>query len=138
MPRLDVDLNPSQTDIDTRDRLLESFNDPFIGPDGYQKLAAFIRDDDGTIVGGLTGVTYWRWLYIANLWLHECLRGQQWGSRLMTTAEEEARKRGCTRAHGDTLGFQALGFYQKLGYTLFGQIDDFAGGYARYYLQKVL
>ncbi|MBX3066521.1 MAG: GNAT family N-acetyltransferase [Anaerolineae bacterium] len=138
MPRIDVDLNPSQADWDEVNRGLTAFNAPFTGADNYQRLAIFIRDEQDQIIGGLTGETYWDWLYVENLWLHESIRGQDYGTQIMTLAEAEARKRGCIRVHLDTLGFQALGFYQKLGYSLYGQIDNFINGYARYYLKKEL
>ena len=56
----------------------------------------------------------------------------------MQLAEGEAKRRGCHGAHLDTLSSQALPFYQKLGYTVFGQIDDLPVGHARYYLKKSL
>jgi hypothetical protein len=38
----------------------------------------------------------------------------------------------------DTLSFQALGFYQKLGYSEFGRLSGFSGKYDRIYLHKRL
>ena len=34
------------------------------------------------------------------------------------------------------LVFQALSFYQKLGYQIFGQLEDYPVGHTRYFLQK--
>jgi ribosomal protein S18 acetylase RimI-like enzyme len=51
----------------------------------------------------------------------------------MADAETEARRRGCERA---LLDFQALGFYQKLGYIEFGRLSGFSGKHDRYYLYK--
>lgn len=50
----------------------------------------------------------------------------------------EARRRGCEHALLDTLSFQALGFYTKLGYREFGRLTGFSGGHERYYLTKAL
>ncbi|HEY3138703.1 MAG TPA: GNAT family N-acetyltransferase, partial [Blastocatellia bacterium] len=36
----------------------------------------------------------------------------------------------------DTYDFQALGFYQKRGYEVFGLLEGFPTGYRRYFLQK--
>ncbi len=36
------------------------------------------------------------------------------------------------------MSFQALPFYQKLGYTVFGQLDDLPIGHQMYFLQKAL
>ncbi len=38
----------------------------------------------------------------------------------------------------DTLGFQARGFYEKMGFTMFGAIDNAAGPHARYFMSKRL
>ena len=53
-------------------------------------------------------------------------------------AEAEAIRRGCKNAHLDTLSFQALDFYKKYGYTVFGQLDGLPPGHSRYYLRKTL
>jgi hypothetical protein len=34
--------------------------------------------------------------------------------------------------------YQALDFYRKYGYTIFGQLDGLPPGHARYYLRKTL
>jgi hypothetical protein len=38
----------------------------------------------------------------------------------------------------DTFSFQALGFYEKLGYRIFGELGDVAGGHKWYFLKKDL
>jgi GNAT superfamily N-acetyltransferase len=56
----------------------------------------------------------------------------------MAVAEGEALRRGCPRAFLETYSFQALQFYEKLGYTVVSQIQDFPPGGTRYALTKVL
>jgi len=34
--------------------------------------------------------------------------------------------------------FQARGFYEKVGYTVFGRLDDCPPGHSRFYMQKPL
>jgi GNAT superfamily N-acetyltransferase len=97
-----------------------------------------VRDADGTIVGGCVCETRWHWLYVDILWVHESLRGQDLGTQLLADAESEARRRGCTKAHLDTISFQARPFYEKLGWRLFGTLDDSPPGHTRYFLQKDL
>lgn len=92
-----------------------------------RSLCVFIRDDTDTIVGGLTGKTYWRYLDIAFLWVEEKHRGRGLATQLMAAAEAEARSRGCERAVLDTLSFQAPGFYRKRGYIEFGRLSGFSG-----------
>ncbi|HEX2081633.1 MAG TPA: GNAT family N-acetyltransferase [Longimicrobium sp.] len=101
-------------------------------------LTLLLRDGGGEVRGGLLAETYWGWLFVDILWVDEPLRGQGHGGRLMRAAEEEAVRRGCAGAYLDTFDFQARPFYERLGYQLFGQLDDFPPGGSRYFLRKRL
>ena len=113
------------------------YNSSFTDND-HKSLCVFARDQEGHMVGGLTGRTYWQYLDIAFLWVDERYRGNGCATELMKAAEDEARARGCNRVFLDTLSFQALGFYQKLGYVEFGRLFGFSGKYERHYLHKRL
>ena len=54
----------------------------------------------------------------------------------MQNAEQEAKKRGCHMAYVDTFDFQARGFYEKLGYSVYGELGDYAHQHTRHYLAK--
>jgi ribosomal protein S18 acetylase RimI-like enzyme len=114
-----------------------AYNAAFTDTD-IRSLCVFARNDDDTIIGGLTGRTYWGYLDIAFLWVDERHRGRGIATHLMNAAETEAVSRGCAQAFLDTLSFQALGFYQKLGYTEFGRLSGFSGKHDRYWLRKSL
>ena len=101
-------------------------------------LGVFLRTDDASIIGGLTGKTYWQYLEVSFLWVSEEHRGAGHASRLMAAAESEAIRRGCKHALLDTFSFQALGFYQRLGYQEFGRLSGFSGEHDRHYLRKDL
>jgi GNAT superfamily N-acetyltransferase len=117
---------------------LAEFNREKTGNHDYRKLVVFIKDEHGSVHGGLIGSTYWGWLHVDILWIDEPLRGNGWGSNILRTAEEEAVRRECFHAHLDTMSFQALPFYQKHGYEVFGVLNDLPSGHQRYYLQKNL
>ena len=70
--------------------------------------------------------------------LPEEARGQGTGRRILIAAEEEAVRRGCRYAWLDTFSFQARGFYEKLGYSVFGTLEDYPAGHSRYFLRKTL
>ncbi|WP_108649374.1 GNAT family N-acetyltransferase [Dongshaea marina] len=101
-------------------------------------LRVTLRDEKGVLLGGLVAETWWGGLDIQYLWVNPEYHKQGLGTKLMRMAEEEARKRGCHMAYVDTLSFQAIGFYQKLGYSEFGTSKDFAHKYSRHYLQRSL
>lgn len=106
-------------------------------PDGnHQGLGIFAKTDEGRLIGGLLGDSNWEWMYISYLWLDESARGHGLGSQLLAEAEAEAARRQCHHTFVDTMSFQALPFYQKHGYQLWGQLDDFPTGHTRYFLKK--
>lgn len=102
-----------------------------------QSLGVFLRVRD-RIVGGADGYTHWGWLYVSHLWVDETVRHHGAGRQVMAAMEEAARRRGCRAAWLDTFSFQALGFYQGLGYRLFGELADYPPGHTRHYLWKSL
>ncbi len=134
--KVSLDPDPTDEDIRTVKRHLMAFNDQHAEREHYERLVLFVRDDAEEIVGGLLGYTHWRWLFVQNLWVAESLRGLGYGQKLMELAEQEAHKRGCEHAYLDTFDFQARGFYEKLGYELFGQLEDYPPGHTKYFLQK--
>jgi GNAT superfamily N-acetyltransferase len=71
---------------------------------------------------------------------HRCKRFRNLGvgSRLLADAEQEARRRGCHAVHLMTGSFNALPFYQKRGYTIFGELSDMPMGNTQYFMQKKL
>jgi GNAT superfamily N-acetyltransferase len=103
-----------------------------------RSLCVFARAADGSIIGGLSGMTYWQYLEVSYLWVSEAHRGAGCATKLMAAAESEARARGCRHAHVDTFSFQALGFYLRMGYEEFGRLSGFAGKYDRHFLHKAL
>jgi GNAT superfamily N-acetyltransferase len=117
-------------------RALEASSRPLIGPVRSRLLVIPIRDDSGTVAGGLWGSTLFEWLRVEMLFVPSPLRGLGVGTALMALAERDARERGCRGAYVDTFSFQAAPFYQKLGFTLFGVLDDFPPGHSRLYFRK--
>jgi GNAT superfamily N-acetyltransferase len=116
---------------------LLAFNEAKAGPSGYQPLVIGLTDELGARHGGVWGVTAYGWLYTQLLAVPEAVRGQGLGRRLMLEAEAEAVQRGCHHAWVDTI-FGARGFYEKLGYTVFGSLPDYPRGFEMTFLQKDL
>ena len=114
---------------------LVAYNDAHAAAAGHEELAVVARDAE-TVIGGLLGHTNWNWLFIRQFWIAEAFRGSGLGRSLMHAAEAEAVTRGCTAAHCDTFDFQALPFYQKLGYEVFGQLENYPMGHTRFFLRK--
>jgi len=60
------------------------------------------------------------------------------GRKLMEEAEKIARAQKLTGIWLDTFDFQARPFYEKLGFTIFGELKDHPRGISQYWLQKRL
>jgi GNAT superfamily N-acetyltransferase len=110
-----------------------------IGYRDFRRLAVFVGDaQTGKVVGGLYGRSEFGLVYVDWLFLPENLRGARIGSRVLAMAEEEGRRRGCTRIALTTLSVQAPGFYKKQGYDVAATIDCDPPGLTRYYMMKKL
>ena len=136
--RLSEEADPPYDDVEAVRWGLSRFNQRHAGNDSYTPLTLLLRDAAGAVAGGLIGGTYWSWLYVEILWLDDALRRQGWGRRLLARAEAIAAERGCIAVHLDTTSFQARGFYERQGYTVWGVLDDLPPGHQRIFLSKKL
>jgi GNAT superfamily N-acetyltransferase len=129
-------MNPADAGVIVKG--LTEYNASKADGDVPNHLVLTVRDQEGKVVGGMFGATYLGWLQIQAVWLSDALRGRGYGTELMRLAEQEALRRNCPRVFLETLSFQALPFYEKLGYTIASRIADFPPGGARYALTKIL
>jgi GNAT superfamily N-acetyltransferase len=117
---------------------LLAYNDAKTGRQDFRPLILTLSGEDGQVTGGLWGRTSYDWLFVELLVVPEEMRGRGIGTELMRRAELEAIARGCHHAWLDTFEFQARGFYEKLGYSCFGELADYPPGFSRYFLRKTL
>jgi GNAT superfamily N-acetyltransferase len=132
-----VDRNPNPADRDAIVTPLIEFNLSRVHTERPNPLAILIKEE-GSVVGGLWGRFSYDWLFVELLFIPESLRGSGLGSRILLQAEQIATGLGCNGVWLDTYEFQAKGFYEKLGYSLFGSLDDHPRGMSRFFLQKRL
>jgi GNAT superfamily N-acetyltransferase len=117
---------------------LRRYNESFTGPSEAVEYVVTLRDPNGKFLGGVYCDLYWNALFIKWVWLDESMRKSGIGAKMLADAEAEGRRRGATMAHLDTFSFQACGFYEKLGYTVFGTLDYPGGDIQRHYMSKTL
>lgn len=86
--------------------------------DPIRPFSIFIVDQEKKKHGGVTGVTYYGCLYIDMLFVDKPLRSQGWGAKLMSGAEKIGKEHRCTFATVNTMDWEALPFYQRLGYEV--------------------
>jgi len=118
---------------------LRAYNEAQAGYSDSRPLNILARDPETRkVVGGLLGRTSLGLLRVDRFFLPEGLRRNRLGSRILAMAEQEATRRGCTRAVLSTLHFQAPGFYLKQGWEVAARIDCAPPGHTRFYMTKKL
>ena len=138
-PKLIVVEHPGHEHRDEIFRLLLDYNTSKIGPAVVEPLAIALQDPESdAIIGGLWGESYYDWLFINFLIVPDKFRKCGIGSALMKKAEEIAANRGCLGIRLDTFSFQAPGFYEKLGYRIYGRLVNHPKGHERIYYFKEL
>ena len=136
--RIEIEEHPRAADARVVSEGLLDFNRAIIGDPEEAQVAVFVRDVSDRVIGGLLGHVRWRWVYVAKLWLPDETRGHGIGTRVMREIEAYARRRECQGIYLDTFEYQALPFYEKLGYEQFGVLEGYPPGYRQYHLRKEL
>lgn len=137
----ELSCDPSAEVVQEIDQGLHQYNVAHLGEDvinRYTRVAVAARDEAGQLIGGIYGDLFWEWLHIETLWVSESARGEGIGSELLMRLEQEAVAGGAGGAHLETTSFQALGFYQRHGYEIFGELEGKPSGVTWYYLKKQL
>jgi GNAT superfamily N-acetyltransferase len=140
--KIELAKSPSRDDLDTISQGIKSFNEEHM-PDELvhepdTRFAVFAKDERGNVVGGIRATAFWNYCIIELLWLSEATRGKGIGSRLINETETYAREKGFQYIRTETLEFQAKPFYEKLGYEVFGELEDYPKGHTTYCLVKEL
>lgn len=133
--------DPERDALEPIDHGLHRYNVSHLGEEvigNYHRVAVVTYDSMGDIVGGIYGELVWEWLHIDTLWVTETARGQGIGSELLRRLESEAVAKGFHHAHLETTDFQALGFYLRHGYEVFGELAGKPSGVTWHYLKKDL
>ena len=99
------------------------------------RYAIFLHDDEGTIQGGLWGHFYWDWFDLRFLWMSETVRGKGYAKQAMNMLFNECQQRACVGIKSDTAGFQALGFYQALGFEIFATLQHRPPNHTSYFIK---
>lgn len=132
----------AEPDREVREAILDTlieYNTSKAGPARFVPLAIVLREPgDFAVKGGLWGSCYYDWCFVELLAVPEAARGQGLGRRMMAEAEDFARHYGAAGIWLDTFSFQARGFYEKLGYTAFGELPDHPRGGHRSFMKKRL
>lgn len=95
---------------------LDAFNSRAMPGLAAVELTVQCLDDDGGLLGGVSGWTWQQAAGIGLTWVRDDQRGSGVGSRLLAQFENSAAGRGARRVFVTSFTFQAPGFYEKHGY----------------------
>ncbi len=115
---------------------LIAYNEAQAGPRNTKEFTFFVHSETGELAGGLLGFTHLNHFFMAALFVHQQFRREGIGRELMKRAEALALAQGCDVIYLDTFDYQAPGFYEKLGFKVFGKLADYPPGHQRFYLMK--
>lgn len=105
--------------------------------DEYEEIPHnFIVYDEDKLIGGAIGFMKHRWYFLDLLYIDEEYRGQHIGTKILKQIEELAKREKLVGIRMETWNFQARGFYEKNGYTVYGEIKDCPPGTIDYFLKK--
>src|SRR5579883_2390016 len=135
---LSVSETPTAADFRALFAALDDATAPVAGLIQLRPFALLLRDEAGVVIGGLWGRLAYSWLIIEMLFVPERLRHHGVGSALVWAAEAIGRKRDCIGMQVASFDFQAPGFYQRLGFRVFGVQQDHPPGHKHLYLSKRL
>ena len=120
-----------------RGQLLERIREGWPGP---QPLQIYAFDSDNRVIGGLIGQTHAvpMWSEVSILWIDEAYRGHGIGRQLTADAEARSIEAGCEALRLTTASFQGSGFYERLGYRLYGTLRNCPPGEDLFFYSKRL
>src|SRR5215470_9155552 len=135
-----MSIGPSTSTADTARvvEILVAHNNLHSPATTREQFSLVVRDESAVVVGGAIGWTAHRWCYVDILTLVPEARGNGLGARLLGAVEDLARSRGCIGVYLFSYSFQAPGFYERHGFTVFGQIADLPPGHVQIWPSKRL
>ena len=94
-------------------------------PEHQSERYQFIAEENGDVIGFVSGLTNHKWFYLSDLWVHESQRRHGLGTKLLTMMEDKVWSLGIEHIYTWTSGLINPLFYEKMGYTKFAVFEDF-------------
>lgn len=135
---LTYEANPDPDDIQRLEDGITIFATQKTNHQPIDFFAFFLRNEHNKLRGGCNGNTLYGSLYIDQLWVQASLRKKGYGTKLMLAAEQWGKEKDCIFSTVNTMDWEALNFYIKLGYEVEFERHGFAEDSVFYFLRKNL
>ena len=102
----------------------------------YSEFCFIAENDEGKIIGSITGRAYYNEVHIGDLIVDKEHRKCGTGSKLVAAVEKAYSGQGYDKLTLTTFGFQAPGFYKKLGFSIEYIREDKDPKLCKYFFSK--
>ena len=136
--RLVVEDSPDPADLALLEERVAEAAVAAAGAGDDQEFGIFVRDGDGVIVAGISGIVWAACCELQAMWVDDALQGRGLARMLMAEAEAEAKRRGCAVIAFHAYDLLAAGLYERLGYETVGVVEGFPAGSAARWYRKTL
>lgn len=126
---------------DLKKKIYEGFSRHAIATTGQDEkfdAVAFVANEKGIFSGAIVAELFWGALHIKYVYVEDKYRGHGVATQLMESALNYGRDHKCPFAFVETMSFQALRFYQKMGFTLEFTRSGYKHETSFHYLRKDL
>lgn len=132
-----INISKQPFTYDIKQQIFEGFSRHSLSTIGENETfdtTAFVAKDNDTFAGVVVIESFWGALHIKYAYVTENYRHLGLGTDLMKAALEYGKGQNYTFAFVETMSFQALDFYQTLGFSLEFTRPGYAHGLSMHYL----
>jgi len=136
-----IDIKEQALTEELKKKIYKGFSRHAIEMTGHDEKfdsVAFVAMEDTSLAGAIVVERFWNALHVKYVYVDEHYRNQGLGTRLMQRAISYGSEQNCPFAFVETMSFQALDFYQKMGFDLDFTRSGYAHGTSFHYLSKKL
>ena len=140
--KIELAVSPDDADLKIINEGIKSYNQEYLPgevvfePD--TRFAVFAKNSEGKVVGGIRANAFWNYCILELVWISKDARGLGVGRQLLAKMESHCRDLGCEYIRTETVSFQARPFYEKMGFRVFGELEDYPKGHTTYCVVKKL
>jgi GNAT superfamily N-acetyltransferase len=136
-----IDIREQPLSAELKKQIYEGFSRHAIAMTGHDEKCesvAFVAMDGTSFAGAVVVERFWGALHVKYVFVNDGFRGQGLATRLMKYAFQYGHDYQCLFAFVETMSFQALDFYKKIGFQLEFTRSGYAHGTSFHYLRKEL
>ena len=102
---------------------LDKHSVPFVNHE-IKDFGFYVYENEQIIAGICGRIDSGKWVNVKLLHVDKNQRGKDIGTKLIKRVEEYSRENNCFGVRLETWCFQARGFYEKMGFTIWGELKS--------------